>query len=335
MKTVTSQFSAQRIAVAHCDLPGDAIDRLSQSYAVDVWNTSAPPTGDALTAFLGDAQALICSASVPINDSVLAQCPQLHTIALVSVGYDRVDLDACRSRGVLVTNTPGTIHQATADIAMLLMLGARRLAHPAIDMLRGGRWKPLGLHEQLALDMHGAKLGIVGMGDIGRQVAKRAHGFSMDVVHFSRTKREEPDSQWVEFDELLATSDVVSLHVPLSAQTRHMIGARELSMMKQTATLVNTGRGGLVDTDALVTALSTGLIHSAGLDVFEVEPFVDVDHPLLSLPNAFVLPHVGSATEAARSAMVERAAANVAARLRGEPALTPVPELADLNGVRR
>ena len=328
-----SRSTTRRIAVAHRDLPGRSIDILSELFDVTVWHESRSPLADEVAEFAADADALMCMGNVAIDAALFDRCPNLHLVALVSAGYDRVDVDACRVRNVMVTNTPGVLHRSTADLTFALMLGARRLLTPAIDLLRAGEWQPLGLHEMLGLDVHGSVLGIIGFGEIGREVARRARGFDMAVVHHNRTMRPSPDSQWVPFDDLLATADIVSVHVPLSDNTRHLLGRREFALMKSTATLINTSRGAVVDTDALVDALASCSIHSAGLDVFDVEPFRELGHPLFALPNAFLLPHVGSATEAARTAMVDKAAHNVTAVLHGSPAPNPLPGLRDLDRI--
>jgi lactate dehydrogenase-like 2-hydroxyacid dehydrogenase len=326
-------MATQRVAVAPANLPGNAVAQLASAVPTSVWPQPNAPTPAELAAFVGDAQGLLCTSAFAIDEALLAACPNLHTVALVSVGYDKVNVADCRRHNVMVTNTPGVLQHSAADIAIALMIGARRLTNAAITMLRRGMWGPLGMQEMLGLDVSGCTLGIVGMGEIGREVARRARGFNMTVIHHNRSRSDETGSTWKPLDELLATADIVSLHVPLSPDTRHLIGARELALMKPTATLVNTARGAVLDTDALVAALRSGQIHSAGLDVFETEPFADLSHPLFSVPNAYLLPHVGSATETTRAGMVARAADNILARVQGELALHPIPELADMNGV--
>jgi lactate dehydrogenase-like 2-hydroxyacid dehydrogenase len=326
-------MATQRVAVAPANLPGNAVALLAAAVPTSVWAQPVTPTPGELAAFVGDAEGLLCTSGFAIDEALLAACPNLHTVALVSVGYDKVNVADCRRHNVMVTNTPGVLQHSAADITIALMIGARRLTNAAITMLRNGTWGPLGMQEMLGLDVSGCTLGIVGMGEIGREVARRAEGFDMTVIHHNRSRSNETGSTWMPLDELLGTADIVSLHVPLNAETRHLIGSRELAFMKPTATLVNTARGSVVDTDALVAALRSGHIHSAGLDVFETEPLSDLSHPLFSLPNVYLLPHVASATETTRAGMVARAADNILARLHGKPALHPIPELVDMNGV--
>ncbi len=289
------------------------------------WEAETPPTLDDLATLAAGARALLCVNGDPITDALLERCPDLELVAIASVGYDTVDVGAATRRGVAVTNTPGVIEEATADTAFALILAARRRLVEADRFVRAGDWERNSLSLMLGHDVHGAQLGIVGYGTIGRAVARRATGFGMRVVHHSRTRADDQLSTWLPLDELLATSDVVSLHTPLTAETRGLIGARELGSMKPTATLVNTARGAVVDEAALVEALRERRIHSAGLDVQVVEPNPDRGDPLLGLDNCVVLPHIGSATFAARAAMIDLAVANVVAHLAGEPLLSPVP----------
>jgi glyoxylate reductase len=235
-------------------------------------------------------------------------------VANVAVGYDNVDVAAARAHNVVVCNTPGVLDETTADLAFLLMLSASRLAHDAEHDLRTGAWPGWAINQYLGQDIHGATLGLVGYGRIGQAVARRATGFGMTVLHHTRT--DSGHTGWVgDLDRLLAESDVVSLHVPLTDATRHLIGAREFALMKPTAVLVNTARGPVVDEAALATALTDGTIFAAGIDVFEREPLV---HPaLLAAPRAVLLPHVGSASVATRTRMGQVASAGVVAVLAG------------------
>jgi glyoxylate reductase len=239
---------------------------------------------------------------------------RLRVVANVAVGYDNIDVDAATAAGVVICNTPGILDDTTADLAFLLILAASRRSSEAEAALRAGRWTGFHMHEFLGRDVHRATLGLVGYGRIGRAVARRAEGFAMDVIHHTRSPTGE--AGWVgELPELLGRSDVVSLHVPLTPATRHLIGAAELAAMKPTAVLVNTARGGIVDEEALAEALERGVIAAAGLDVYEAEPTV---HPrLLAAPGTVLLPHIGSATIATRTAMARLASASARAVLAG------------------
>jgi glyoxylate reductase len=299
-------------------LVGDGLDRLvAAGHEVDVWDRPEPPPPDALLARAQRADALLCTLTDRVDAAFLAACPHLKVVANYAVGLDNVDLAAARARGIPVGNTPDVLTDATADLAFALLLAAaRRLPQSARAVEDGewGTWRPDGF---LAHDVSGATLGIVGAGRIGEAVARRAAGFDMRILRAtSRSGTPLP--------ELLAQSDFVSLHVPLTAQTRHLIDARALTRMKPTAILVNTARGPVVDTRALIDALHDGTIAGAALDVTDPEP-LPADHPLLRAPNALVLPHVGSATPRTRAAMTDRAVDNVLAALAGEPLPHPAP----------
>jgi glyoxylate reductase len=249
----------------------------------------------------------------------------LRGICNVAVGFDNVDLVACARRGIVVTNTPGVLDDATADLAFALLLAARRRLGEGERLIRAGRPWQWGMGFMLGHDLRGGRLGIVGLGGIGARVAARARAFGMEIAYTGR--RESPhagelEATRLDLDELLVTSDVVSLHTPLTPETRHLIGARELGLMKPTATLVNTARGAVVDEAALVEALRERRIAGAGLDVFEGEP--DVHPGLLELENVVLVPHIGSATVETRAAMAELAARNAIAISRGEAPETPV-----------
>ncbi len=252
---------------------------------------------------------------------------QLRIVANVAVGYDNIDVPACASRSVIVTNTPGVLTDATADIAMALILMATRRLGEAERLVRtGGTWS-WSMFFHLGTGIQGKTLGIVGLGQIGRATARRARAFGMEIS-YSSPRRADSETEaelaatYLPLEELLATADVVSLHCPLREETRHLIGGDELGLMKSSAFVVNTTRGPVVDEDALVRALERGEIAGAGLDVYENEPAV---HPgLLGLENAVLLPHLGSATVETRTAMAVLAARNVLAVLDGLPPLTPI-----------
>ncbi|MDW5596277.1 D-glycerate dehydrogenase [Conexibacter stalactiti] len=293
-------------------LPGDALERLSAAgHEVDVWEERLPPPRAALLERAGQADALLCTLVDPIDGALLDACPRVKTVANYGVGYDNIDVAAATARGVAVSNTPDVLTDATADLAFALLLAAaRRLPQTAADVLAGrwGTWEPGGY---LGHDVAGATLGIVGAGRIGEAVARRAAGFDMTVLR-STSRAGTP------LPELLERSDFVSLHVPLTPATRHLIDAAALRRMKPTAILVNTARGGVVDTDALTAALHAGTIGGAALDVTDPEP-LPADHPLLQAPNVLVVPHIGSATTRTRTRMSEIAVDNVLAGLAGRP----------------
>lgn len=243
--------------------------------------------------------------------------PGLRVVANVAVGYDNVDVDAARAAGVTVCNTPGVLDEATADVAMLLVLAAARRATAAEHDLRAGRWTGWTVTGYVGQDLHDRTLALVGYGRIARAIERRAAGFGMRVVHHTRT--DTGRRGWIEdLDEMLAGADVVSLHVPLTPGTRHLIDERRLGLMKPTAVLVNTARGPVVDEAALTEALERGTIFGAGLDVFDGEP--QVDPRLLAAPNITLLPHIGSATVQTRSRMAHMACEAVADVLAGRPA---------------
>jgi glyoxylate reductase len=309
------------VAVTRTALPGDPVARLAGIADVRVWpRETAPPVGD-LVDLASGASAILAINGDPLTAAFIEATPGLRLVAVASAGYDSLDTAAAFGRGIAVTNTPGVLHEATADIAFGLILAARRRIAEADRFVRAGRWRDIRLTTLIG---HGARLGIVGYGEIGRAVARRATGFGMDVVHHSRQRADDALSRWVPFDDLLRTSDIVSLHTPLTAETRGLIGERELRLMKPGATLVNTARGPVVDQAALVRALREGWIASAGVDVQDVEPNPDPNDPLLDLPTLIVLPHIGSATEGARIGMIGLATDNVLAFLEGRPLLTPV-----------
>jgi glyoxylate reductase len=237
------------------------------------------------------------------------------------VGYDNIDVAAAHKLGIAVCNTPGVLDATTADLAFLLILTATRNTSTAEDDLRHGRWNGWGFGAHLSHDVHGATLGIVGYGRIGRAVAQRAAGFDMEVLHTARTDTGLP-GYVAQLGELLARSDIVSLHVPLTESTRHLIGAAQLALMKPTAVIVNTARGAVIDEDALADALEAGTIYGAGLDVFDGEPIVNPR--LLRAPRTTLLPHVGSATIETRTAMGRLACQGVCDVLAGRTPLNLV-----------
>lgn len=273
------------------------------------------------------AAAVIADPTVPIDAEVLdAAGDGLQVVANFAVGYDNVDLDACRDRGVTVTNTPDVLTNATAELAAGLTYAAARGVTSSEARLRAGQWRGWDPGAHLGLELSGATIGVVGMGRIGRRYAELMSGLGGDFLYTSRAVKEEVEvglgARKVELEVLLAQSDVVSLHLPATPETTHLMNATTLALMKPTAILVNTGRGPVVDSEALATALENGQIGGAGLDVYEGEP--EVPQRLLDAPNTALTPHIGSATARARDEMARLAAQNVIAVLGGDPPLTPV-----------
>ena len=282
----------------------------------------APGPGDAVR-----VEALIPLLSRPIGAAKLDALPSLRVVANYAVGYDNIDVDAAAERGVVVTNTPDVLTEATADLAWALLLAACRRLREGLDVARSGAWQGWRPDQLLGMGLREKTLGILGAGRIGSAVARRAPAFGMEVLYWSRSRSEalerEVGARRAEsLEAALAASDVLSVHLPLTGETEGLLGAGELARMPPDAVLVNTARGGIVDAGALVGALRDGPLAAAGLDVYPDEP--DVPAALRELPNAFVLPHLGSATREARRGMWELAAANVRRVLSGRRALTAV-----------
>jgi glyoxylate reductase len=294
-------------------LPGDALDRLAAEHDVDVWEGELPPPADELAARARDAEGLLSLLTDAVDAALIAACPHLRAVANYAVGTENIDLAAAAARSIAVGNTPDVLTEATADLAFALILASARGLLAAHDDFRAGRWRTWEPAGWLGADVHGATLGIVGYGRIGRAVARRAGGFEMEVVHTGETP----------LDELLARADFVSLHCPLTKDTHHLIDAAALERMKPTAHLVNTARGAIVDGAALRWALEAGVIAGAALDVTDPEP-LPADHPLAGAPNLLVVPHIGSATHTARARMADLAVDNLLAALAGKPMPHPV-----------
>jgi glyoxylate reductase len=276
---------------------------------------------------LPDATALIPLLTVRVDRALLEQAPRLRVVACATAGYEHVDVDACRERGIIVTNTPDVLTDATADLAWALILAAVRRLPQAERSLRAGEFHGWKFWDYLGGDLSGRLLGIFGMGRIGQAVARRARGFGMRVQYTSRTplspsEERALDAARVEWEVLLSTSDVLTLHAPLTPETRHVVDRAALRRMKPGSYLINTARGPLVDEAALVEALRQGPLAGAGLDVYEREP--EITPELLELDNVVMLPHIGSATHETRTGMAMLAARNVHAVLGGQPPLTPV-----------
>jgi glyoxylate reductase len=292
-------------------LPFEALGRLRAAHDVDVWPDPDPPSPAELRERAAGADALLTMLTDRVDAELLDALPQLRAVANMAVGTDNIDLEAARDRGVAIGSTPGVLTDATADLAMALILAITRRLPEGEARVREGRWGPWQPAQDLGTELAGATLGIVGFGRIGRALATRAQAFGMQIVHTAR-------SSGVTLDELLGRADVVSLHVPLSPATHHMIDTVALSRMKQSAYLVNTARGGVVDQDALRDALQRRRLAGAALDVTDPEP-LPADDPLLDAPNLIVVPHIGSATAGTRARMAAMAVDNLLAALDDRP----------------
>jgi glyoxylate reductase len=293
------------------ELPFPALDRLREAHEVDMWPGDLPPAPQELRSRVAGTEGLLTLITDRVDAELLDAAPELRAVANMGVGTDNIDVEACAARGIPVGNTPDVLTDATADLAFALLLALARRIVPGAEMVRAGEWRTWEPAADLGVELAGSVLGVVGWGRIGQAVARRAEGFGMEVVHSSR-------SSGVPLGELLERADVVTLHTPLTPDTRHLIDAGALARMKPTALLVNTARGGVVDQDALREALHAGEIGGAALDVTDPEP-LPADHPLLDSPNLLVVPHVGSATVRTRAKMAEMAVENLLAALDGRP----------------
>ena len=314
-------------------IPAAGLDRIVEACDTAVWPGELPPAREDVLAGIRGTDGVLTLLTDRVDDAFLdAAGPRLKVVSNFAVGFDNIDVAACTARGVRVGNTPGALTETTADLAFALIMAAARRIPESIDYVRAGEWRTWGPMTLLGTDVHGATLGIVGLGRIGQAVARRASGFGMRVVYSGRSRapaavEAELGATWLPLPELLAASDFVSLHVSLNEETRGLIGADALGRMQASAILVNTARGPVVDTDALVAALRSGTIAGAALDVTDPEP-LPADHPLVGLANCLVVPHVASATRATRDRMATMAAANLLAGVRGEPLPNQVnPEL--------
>ena len=289
--------------------------------------SEGPPERDELLEAARGAAGILSTVTEKVDAGLMdAAGDGLKVVANMAVGFDNIDLDAAGERGVVVTNTPEVLSETTADTAFMLLMAAARRLGEAERMLRAGGWDAWGPMQLLGPDVWGKKLGVVGFGRIGQALARRASGFDMEVAYHDMRRNEEAErdlgARYLELDELLESCDFVSIHAPLTDETRHMIGAEQLGKMKTTSVLVNTSRGPVVDEAALAEALAGGHIFAAGLDVYEKEPEV---HPgLLELENVVLAPHIGSASIETRDKMAALAAENLVAVLRGEEPKTPV-----------
>ncbi len=316
-------------------IPADGLDLVTAAAQAVVWQDELPPPRDELLRGVEGCDGILTLLTDRVDAELLDRAgPQLKVVSNYAVGFDNVDVDEATRRGIPVGNTPGVLTETTADLAWALLMAAARRLPEGDRYVRAGKWKTWGPMLLLGPDVHGATLGIVGFGRIGQAMARRAGGFGMrvlfhDPVRLPKSVSEPLGAEYAELDDLLAQSDFVTLHVNLTDETRGMINRERLGLMKRSAVLVNTARGPVVDARALFEALRDGVIAAAALDVTDPEP-IPVDDPLLSLENCRVVPHIASASPAARGRMAEIAAANLLAGLRGERLPNPVnPEVYD------
>jgi glyoxylate reductase len=336
-------------------LPSVALEPLRHATELDYRNEAGPIPRDMLLERVRDIDGLVAQLTDKIDAELIAAAPKLRVVADVAVGYNNVEIAAAKQRGIMVTHTPDVLTDATADLTLGLILGITRRLVEGDRLIRRGGWKGgFGLDFMLGTDLRGKRLGIVGMGRIGQAVARRAVAFGMEIAYAlsprasQRTQLSEPPSSPgahssgspsfvganrfdgftatpLILDELLGSSDIVSIHVPLTPETRHLIDQKKLARMRRSAYLINVARGPVVDEAALAWALKEGVISGAGLDVFENEPNVHPD--LVALENVMLVPHLGSATRETRTRMAELAVSNCLNVVLGKPPLTPVPEM--------
>ncbi len=316
---MTSPAARPRVLVTRAIFP-EHVERLARHVDADLNQGDEPIPAATLGQRAAAFDGLLVSSGDRIDDALLAGAPRLRAVSTISVGTNHIDLAACAARGVVVTNTPDVLTETTADLGWALMMAAARRVTESERYLRAGEWRRWSLDQLLGADVHHATLGILGMGRIGRAVARRATGFAMRVVYHNRTRlapalEAESGATYVARDALFETADHVVLVLPYTAANHHAVGAAELARMKPTATLTNIARGGLVDEDALCDALGSGRLAAAGLDVYEGEPAVNPR--LLALPNVALTPHIGSASRATRAAMAMRAVENLVEALEG------------------
>ena len=314
-------MNSPRVFVSRRIFP-EALDLLSQIAQVEVWPEELPPSPQELESKVADADGVLTTIMDRVDAPLLARSPRLKVISQLAVGLDNVDVEEASRRGILVGYTPGILAKATADVGFALLLSAARRIGESERWVRAGGWE-MSFHPMywLGAEVNGATLGIVGLGQIGLEMVKRALGFDMKVIYHSRTRKPELEKQYgleyVDPQVLLRDSDFVSLHIPLTPETRHFIGEPELRMMKSTAILINLARGPVVDAKALYTALSEKWIQAAALDVTDPEP-IQPDDPLLTLENLVISPHIGSASVSTRKEMCMLAARNIVSGLKGQ-----------------
>jgi glyoxylate/hydroxypyruvate/2-ketogluconate reductase len=296
----------------------DVLDYLKQHFEVTDNQADAPMDAATLTAKLADKAGVMTTLVDRVDENLLTRCPNLKAVCNIAVGFNNIDLAACSKAGVMATNTPGVLDDSTADFTWALILSTARRVVESDAHLRAGQWKGWYLKQFLGVDVHHATLGILGFGRIGRRVARRALGFDMKVLYHDGLKADAEierscNAAFVSMDELLARSDILTIHVPYAPSTHHLVGARELAKMKPGAILIHAARGGVVDDAALIAALKSGRLAGAGLDVYENEP--NLNPAFVSLQNVVLTPHIASSSAATRHAMALLAAQNLVAAL--------------------
>jgi lactate dehydrogenase-like 2-hydroxyacid dehydrogenase len=302
------------------EVPEKGLAQVQAACEAEVWAGALPVPREVLLEKVQDIVGLYCLLTERVDAELLDAAPELRVVSNYAVGYNNIDVEACTARGIPVGHTPGVLTDTTADFAFALLMAAARRVVEGMDYVRAGKWQTWGPKLLMGQDVHGATLGIVGLGRIGTAVARRAQGFDMRVLyHDTRVTEVDPalGALPVPLATLLRESDFISVHVPLTPETRGLIGAEQLAMCKPSAVLVNTARGPVVDPDALYAALRDGTLAAAALDVTEPEP-LPADHPLLELPNCIVTPHIASSSHATRTQMSVIAAENLLAGLDGE-----------------
>ena len=305
-------------------IPSSILGLLEAQHTVELYSGEGAIPRDQLLREVADKEALICVLTDRIDGEVMDAGPALKVIANIAVGFENIDVPAARERGIIATNTPDVLTEAVAEFTWGLILGIARRIAEGDRLIRAGNWKRWGLDFMLGMELRGKQLGIIGGGRIGRAVAAKAPVFGMRTVFAGRQNRSDSSgSGQVSLDELLVSSDVISIHAPSTPETRHLINKRTLARMKRSAILVNTARGALIDEEALMWALDERLIAGAALDVFEREP--DLNPALRNYENILLAPHLGSATRETRTAMAELAVRNALAVLNGDEPLTPIP----------
>ena len=319
-------------------IPRAGLNLLRGCGQVKVWEGELPPSREVLLQELEAADGLLSLLTDKIDAELMDAAPRLRAVSNYAIGYDNIDVEAATERGIMVCHTPGVLTDTTADFSFTLLACVARRVVEAAQYVREGRWKTWGPMLCLGYDLHGATLGLIGLGRIGGAMAKRATGFEMRVLYHDLQRQPIQEQElglvYADLDTVLRESDFISLHTPLTPETLHMIGAEQFKTMKNTAILVNTSRGQVVDQKALYDALVSGEISGAGLDVTDPEP-IDPDDPLLELDNCLVVPHIASASVAARTLMATMAAENLVAALQGRMPRNPVnPEVLDLKGRR-
>ncbi|WP_422448025.1 glyoxylate reductase [Thermoanaerobacterium sp. DL9XJH110] len=302
-------------------IPEEGLNIIREIADIKVWQEELPPPREVLMKEIEEVDGLLSLLTDKIDAELMDRAKNLKIVSNYAVGFDNIDLEAATKRGIMATNTPGVLTETTADLAFALLMATARRIVEGDKFVRAGKWKTWGPMLMLGQDIHGATLGLVGLGRIGYAMAKRAKGFDMKVMYYDLVRNEKAEQElgleFVNLEELMKESDFVSVHVPLTPQTRHLINKKTLNLMKKNAILVNTSRGPIVDEEALYEALVNNRIAGAGLDVMDPEP-PSMDNPLLKLDNVILLPHIASASVTTRTKMATMAAENLVAGLKGE-----------------